>query len=161
MNKTVKRIGITLTSGILAVLALYAAWWNYDPTIPWDEAENRLQSVIQQEFQGQARIVERRTETQFPDLIPFLIRHHPRYIRQPKFRTGFPDNSVSIVISISGKEMRCYSHLFRGRVAGFSILYLNGALSDATRLANGIRKAFPNLPVTVQESETLKLKEKD
>jgi hypothetical protein len=159
--ETMKKPAITVWSMaaalVLAILALCVAWWSYDPTVAWSEADGRLQAVIGREFNGQAQIVERKVETQYPNLIPFLIKYHPRYVRQPRAVTGSPDNSGSLVIEVSGAQLRCYFHLCRGRAVGFSVLCHKGDSAAATRLGNGIKRAFPGLRVTVQESDTLQL----
>jgi hypothetical protein len=156
MMKSRKKWLIAAAIVLIVPLCLGVAWWAYDPTVPWQEAERRVQDLLQTCLPAEARIIEKAMHPTDPGKIPFLIRNHPRYRKQHRlFVSGFPESTALTVVKTEKGMMRCYSHHFRGRTAAFTIVSPAGN-RGVQAFVQKLRETFAGLPVNVIESESTK-----
>jgi hypothetical protein len=137
-------------------LALFFLYLFHDPTVPWQESQVRLKRLVREAISGDKYIVEERVEPFYPDRIP--RRTMLRY-RGAGVVTGLPDRSHSFFFEVQGGRIRCYSHYFQGRTSSFSIVYSRGCSPAAQQFTKALIKEFPGLPVTLEESDSLRLKD--
>lgn len=153
--KTMKRrILIGMCVALTVATGLMAGWRSYDPTVPWNESEERIKTLVMHASSGKARIVESRSEPFRPDKATFWVRNNPRYYRPLRGRlSGFPDSSSSVVAETPNGRLRCYSHFFRGRTVAFTVVS-SSTNADAWRLVSELETVYPGLPVHVIHSES-------
>jgi hypothetical protein len=143
---------IIVIATILLLLLLFI-YTRHDPTVPWREANQRLIILIEKSQEN--HIVAISNEQFSPDKIPWRTRY--RYNKTNRLVvTGFPNSSRSLIIEIKGKYIRFYSHYYNGRTAAFTLQYPKGLELTAKQIATNLYKEFPGLPVTIEQSNSLK-----
>jgi hypothetical protein len=152
--KKFRFFGFTLI--FVSGITLFILYLFRDPTVPWQESQVRLKRLVREAVPEDKFIVEERMEPFYPDRIP--RRTTFRY-RGAGAVTGLPDRSHSLLFELQGGRIRCYSHYFQGRTSSFSVLYSHGCLPAAQQFTKALIKEFRGLPVTLEESESLKLKD--
>jgi len=151
--KKFRFFGISLI--VVGGITLFILYLFHDPTVPWQESQVRLKRLVREAIPGDKYIVEERMEPFYPDKIP--RRTALRY-RGAGVVTGLPDRSHSLFFEVQGGWIRCYSHYFQGRTSSLTVLYSPGCFPAAQQFTKALIKEFPGLPVAMEESDSLKLK---
>jgi hypothetical protein len=140
----------------LAGVFLFVLYLSNDPTVPWQESQVRLKRLIMKSIPEGKAIIEDQWEPFFYDKIPGRTKF--RY-QNRQLATGLPNSSYSLLFEVQGGRIRCYSHYFQGRTSSFTVLHSDGCSAAAQKFKRELTQEFPNLPVTMQESESLRLED--